>query len=104
MAIVNIKRGDTARRLSDTLILNNSAIDLTGGAVVLVWRQDGVVSRKTATIDDAVAGEVSYTLDTADVDTSGMAFLEWEVTLNTGDIITVPTNGYISLAILDDLG
>jgi hypothetical protein len=102
---VSIKKGDTSRKLTDTLTLDGSAINLTGGSVVLVWRdQDGTVSRKTATIASAVDGEVEYQLLTADVADAQRVLLEWEITFADTTVLTVPTMEFIVLNILDDLG
>lgn len=99
-----IKKGDTARALTATLTLNGSAIDLTGATVVLVWKLNGTVSRKSATIEDATAGSVSYTLQSADVATAGTVKLEWEVTFSDATVLTVPSESYETLVIEADLG
>jgi hypothetical protein len=41
MKVVYLKRGDTARRITDALSLDGAPIDLTGATVVLVWAPAG---------------------------------------------------------------
>lgn len=101
---ISIKKGDTARAITDTLSLAGSPINLTGAAVVLVWNLNGTVSRKTATIVSAAAGTVSYAPEPADVSTVGTVLLEWEITFADTTVLTVPTLRPIRLEILPDLG
>ena len=103
--MIKIKEGDTARTLTDTLLLDGSAIDLTGATVVLVWRlPNGVVNRRSATIVDEEAGRVSYAPTIEDVGTAGRHALEWEITFAGGGVLTVPSSGYIQLVVARDLG
>lgn len=101
---VDIKRGDTARTLTDTLTIDGTAIDLTGATVVLVWDDGTTITRKSANIVSAVAGTVSYVLTSADTLTAKTVRLEWEVTFPTAAVLTIPSDGYIVLNILADLG
>lgn len=97
---VFIKRNDSARILTDTLTYaDGSAVDLTDATVRLVWGG----TKKDADIVDATSGSVSYHLTQADVATSGVILLEWEITFNDGSQLTVPTDGQIVLRIFDDL-
>lgn len=101
---IPIKQHDTARTLTDTLLLDGAAIDITSASVVLVWkRPDAQVYRRDATIVDAETGQVSYAPLAADVEDIGIHLLEWEITFASGKILTVPTNGYIRLNVLPDL-
>lgn len=102
--MITIKRGDTARTISDTLLLGGSAIDLSGASVRLVWQRDGVATRRAATIVDAAAGHVSYSPVADDVAVAGRVQIEWEITFSDDSVLTVPTQGYYALHILADLG
>lgn len=102
--MVTIKRGDDSRTLVDQLTLGGTEIDLTGATVYLIWRQGGTVTRKAATITNASEGRVSYALLTADVATAGKVELEWEIEYGDGKLLTVPSEGYLELNIVADLG
>jgi len=102
---ITVKKGDTARVITDTLTLDGTAIDLTDATVLLIWKFNGTVSRtRTATIVDAAAGEISYQLLEADVDTAGVVEFEWEITFGDDTVLTVPTDGVLTLGIVEDLG
>ena len=102
--VIKIKRGDTARLLTDTLTLDGEAIDLTSAVVVLVWHDGDTAQRKTAAIMSATAGEVSYKPTEADTETVAKIRLEWEITFGDGSVMTVPSEDYIILDIIADLG
>lgn len=104
--IVYLKRGDTARKITDTLSLSGLPIDLTGATVVLVWALAGsVAQRKTASIvGDPTTGNVSYAPTTEDVATAGVVRIEWEITFADTTVLTVPTVDETILRILPDLG
>jgi len=102
--MITIKRGDTARKLTDTLKINGQAIDLTGATVILVWSDKESVKRKDADILDAPNGKVSYSFTTADVTDVDEIKLEWEITFVDSTVLTVPTINYILLKIVNDLG
>lgn len=102
---LTIKRGDTARNLTDTLMIGGNPIDLTGSVVTLIWSiRNGDVSRKDAAIVESTEGTVLYDIQESDVERVGIVFVEWEITFIDGKVLTVPTEGYIKLTISEDLG
>jgi hypothetical protein len=58
---------------------------------------------KSAAIDDAANGEVSYSWAAEDVDTTGEFESEFELTWDDGDTETFPKDGYLDVKILDTL-
>jgi hypothetical protein len=106
MKVVYLKRGDTARKITDSLSLDGAPIDLSGTTVVLVWAPAGeAVQRKTASIgEDPSLGQVSYTMSAEDVATAGVVRIEWEITFADQSVLTVPTLDDTILRILPDLG
>jgi hypothetical protein len=61
------------------------------------------ISRGTAVITSAAAGEVTYNWGTADTDTAGAYEAEIEVLWNDGKAETFPNNGYWEITITDDI-
>lgn len=106
MSTAYLKRGDTARLITDTLLQGGAPINLTGATVVLVWAPVGAaVQRKAASIvEDPTMGQVSYTPSAEDVATAGVVRIEWEITFADQSVLTVPTLDDIILRILPDLG
>ena len=106
MKVVYLKRGDTARKITDTLSLDGQPLDLTGATVVIVWAATGAeVERKNASIEnDPTLGQVSYTITADDVAAAGAVRIEWEITFADQSVLTVPTLDEIILRILPDLG
>lgn len=93
-----IKQNDTAPSIQEILSLNGTVIDLTGCTVRFHMKVlDGVIKiDQPATVVDAVNGIVQYDWDAGDTDTVDNFFREWEITLPSGRIMTVPndTLGY----------
>ncbi len=103
-----IKRGDTARSVSDNLSMNGVPIDLTGASVVLVLSVLSIEAkttfRRTASITDASNGGVEYQFINEDVRNSGMLSMEWEITFADGSVLKVPDSQYILIRVVPDLG
>jgi hypothetical protein len=102
------KKGDTEPALEATLEdANGNAKDLTNADSVQFHMKDPTADTakvdKAATIDDAANGEVSYSWDGEDVDTTGEYEAEFEVSWSDGDTETFPKDGYLDLKILDTL-
>jgi len=104
-SLVEVKEGDTARILYDTLTLAGQAVPLTNATVSLWWYNpaDNTRTEKSATIVSAVSGSVSYQLTTDDVSEPGVRFLEWSVEFQNGKVLRLPTNSYIKLNIIGDI-
>lgn len=104
-SVIDIKEGDTARVLYDTLTLAGQYINLSGSTVNLLWysQNNSTVSTKTATIVSAVSGSVSYQLVAADVAEPDVALLEWDITFPSGKKLRAPTSQFIKLNIIGDL-
>jgi hypothetical protein len=105
MTTNTIKRGDTARAITDTLLFGGAAINLTGATVLLILRNketQNVIPRE-ATVVSAVAGTVSATLEDEDTEHPGAYYMEWEITFGDGRVLSVPDNDYDELIVLNDL-
>lgn len=99
-----VKRNDTSRAWTDTLKLNNAAINLTNCTVKLnIRHEDGTTAERSATIVSAAAGTVTYTPVAADVTNAEILKLEWEITYSGGATLTVPNDGYIYVKVIPDL-
>jgi hypothetical protein len=107
MASFNIKRNDTAPAITATLTDSaGTAVSLTGATVRFHMRPNLDTTMKVdaaATVDDAAAGEVSYSWQTGDTDTTGYFQAEWEVTFSDLTIRTFPTTNYTIVRIVSDL-
>lgn len=111
MADVTLKRGDTypaiVTNLMETVDGVQTAIDLSDATTVellLKGTSGSVTAGGMCTITDAAAGEVSYTLQTADTATARTWNAEYEITWSGGGIETVPNDSYFQILIVDDLG
>lgn len=105
MSTVTIKRRDTERKISDTLTLDDVAINLTGATVEVAWRLKAgtTVTTQTATVVSAVAGTVEYQFVSGDTDEAGEYWLEWHITFSGGGRLTVPTADKHTLVVVEDL-
>lgn len=104
MSTLTIKRGDTARKITDVLTLNGSPLNLSGATVEIAWRQKlgSEVVTKTATIVVAGDGSVEYQFVEGDTDVAGDYWLEWHVETASGRI-TFPSDSKHTLSIVEDL-
>lgn len=105
-----LKKGDTARKFSDTLTLAGSVIDLTDCTIrFLMVSLDGAVEvDEAADIVSATAGTVEYQPAVEDVAVAGLYKVEWKVTFPNASILTIPAGqppglDYVYLEILPDL-
>ena len=105
------KKGDTAK-LRVTLIDDNGAIDLTGASVVFTMESTtGTVKvnkQACVVLDQSVAanrGTVTYQFTSAQVNTAGKYYGEWQCTLSNGEILTIPSapDPYVIIHIKDTL-
>jgi hypothetical protein len=106
--MIKIKQNDT-KPLEVTLVVNRKRINLTGSIVRFSMRPvvlglGPTISRQVADITDAANGEVSYAWLSGDTATAGIYRAEFEVTDTAGKVETYPTEGYIDVEIVPDLG
>lgn len=102
---VIIKRGDTARKLTDTLTLDGAPLNLAGATVKAAWRQrlEKIVTVRNAAIVNAAAGMVEYQFVAGDTDLDGEFLMEWHVTLSGGGRLAFPTADYHVIRVVADL-
>lgn len=103
-----IKRNDSLPAVLATLTTDGTTpVDLTGCTAVFILRKSGstaAVFRKAAVIVDASAGTVRYDWDETDTAVAGSYSGEFEFARAGGEVFTAPTEGYIPVTILPDLG
>lgn len=115
MADFTIKQNDTWPPLGDAaepVVLKSGPegaqvpIDLTGATVKLFIRKadgTGTPLSRTVTIVTPANGTVRYDWVAADTVDAGEFVFEYQITFGDGKIATVPTVGYYSLLIIDDI-
>jgi len=102
-----IKQGDTLPTLQQTLQdTTGAAVNLTGCTVKFVMRSlvsATPVINATATITDAANGKVTYAFSATDTTTAGTFMGTWTITNGSGQVFTVPTDGYLTIRIEQNL-
>lgn len=104
---VTFKQNDRLPSLTVTAVQSDgTAYDLTGATVVFNMRAADTgtvkVNRSSATLVDGPTGKVRYDWVSGDLDTNGDYLAEFECTIS-GRKLTIPTNGYIPIKVLDDI-
>lgn len=114
MAIL-VKTGDTAPVVNATLTdSSGAAVDLSGATVKFIMATSStprsVVVDAAATLvqvgdgSDNSRGKVRYDWLAADTATAGSYVAEFEVTFSDLKVQTFPTQGFVDVTIVDDLG
>ena len=102
-----IKQGDTLPVLQQTLTdSTGAALNLTGATVNFVMRSlvsSTPIINSSATITNATSGIVTYTFTAANTATAGTYMANWVVTTSGGATLTVPSDGYLSIAVEQNL-
>jgi hypothetical protein len=111
MADITVKRGDTRPVLTFTLNQTVSgtatAINLTTASTVTLLLKDtagATTGGGVCTIASAASGRVTYTLKTSDTNTVRTWNGEFEIIWADAGIETVPNEGYVTIAVVSDLG
>jgi hypothetical protein len=103
-----MKTGDTAVVLTSTLKDGlGVVVNLTGASVKFLMRRVGSRLLKvngTGTVVTPLAGAVSYTWASADVNEPGLFDAEWEVTFSGGAKETFPNGRHLKVLITEQLG
>lgn len=103
MSAVTIKRHDTAILFTDTLVKNGAPLNLTNCSVKFLLKKKSTVFSATATVVNALTGQVSYGPNVNLPDALGTYNQEWEVTFNDATVLTFPSSTYNTVTILEDL-
>ena len=86
--------GDTRPYVREALLDENDApINLTGAGVVFSLEGANVISGTAAAIIDAVDGLVEYRWTVGDIDSAGLSYRRWYVTLSDATVFHVPNFG-----------
>lgn len=105
MMTTTLKRGDTKSALKATLSNEVGVTNLTGCTVNFVMAKRGSVKiNRLAEIRDAGNGIVWFTFETGDTDITGVYEAEFKVEFSDGRKETFPSDSYILINIIDDLG
>lgn len=102
----SIKKGDTSPALRATLRYDDcSPINLTGATARFHMRQSGssTVLIDAAAVIVSVAGIVEYRWTSLNTATVGGYEGEFEVTYSDGKIETFPSDGFISIEVVDSI-
>lgn len=96
-----IVRGDELPHLTATLTQSRAPIDLTNCTVEfeMVPVAGGASIGGACVVDSPTAGTVHYVWQPGDTDAAGSYQGQFRVTYGTGDVITVPTIGVITISI-----
>jgi hypothetical protein len=103
---ITIKRGDTRNCIKAVLKdATGNSVDLTGCDVnfYMVPLCGTTVIKRAAHIEDATAGEVWVVWAPGETNTSGIYQAEFKVVYLDGKVETFPSDGYISIQIMNDL-
>ena len=103
-----VKQNDNSPGVSATLKdADGAAINLSGCTVVFNMRlkKTGAikVDEGTVTIVSATDGTVRYDWQTGDTATAGEYYIEWQITDGSGNVQTVPTNGFDELEVYEEI-
>lgn len=98
--MITIKRGDTGFGIKGTLTNVEGRIDLTEANVLFLYGKHEI----KAYIKDAFNGEVMVFFNKIHTEKKGIYNAEFEVQFKDGRIETFPSDGYIKINIIDDLG
>ena len=106
MADFTIKQGDLKPSISATLSDSVGVVNLTGYAVRFHMRHSVTKQIKVdaaAVIVSAAAGTVRYDWVSGDTDDDGVFQAEWEATGADTKPITFPNDGYLTVAITEEV-
>ena len=107
MSTVYMKQGDRLPALRMQLVdASGAPIDLTGASVAFRMRSTSgslVTLTGTASVVDAASGTVQFAWGVGDTATVGGYIAEWACTF-AGSTLTAPTNGYVTVQVVDALG
>lgn len=108
-ADVELKRNDLPILQRQLLDADKQPVDLTNVDTVVfnmatAETHVAKITRAAAVVVDATDGQVSYTFQAGDTDTSGWYDAEFEVTMNDGTVQSYPVPDYLTVEITDDLG
>lgn len=107
---IYIKKDDTAPDVQATLLdANDNPVDIQGATVrFIVAQTSGTVLLDAPATNEQVSsqtrGQVSYNWQQGDTSAAGSFNAEWEVTYANGEWQTFPTQDYIKVQIVNDLG
>lgn len=102
---ITIKKNDTRDAIKATLSNESGPVNLTDATVRFLMSKRGTIKvDRQAQIQDASAGIVWAIFETGDTDETGLFQAEFEVSFSDGRIGTFPSDGYILIQIINDLG
>lgn len=107
MADFFVKKGDRQPPIRAQLLdSSGTAIDLTGCSLVFRMRLKSATTLKvnaSATVSDAINGRVEYEWGASDTNAVGTYLAEWEVTYADTTKQVVPSDGYLTVEVVDVL-
>lgn len=101
----SIKRADREPAIECALTVGGSPVDLSGTIVRFIMREEGTsVAKVNAVATVTGSGTVMYAWGATDTDKAGLFRAEWEVTFAGGLKRTFPSDGYLYVNVVADLG
>lgn len=102
---ITIKQNDTSRILYDTLYVNSAVLNLSGSTVKLNLYDlaTSTNAQYTANVVTPASGSVSIQFPATEVATTGSYLAEWEVQFADNTQLTIPSEQYILIRVIDDL-
>jgi hypothetical protein len=107
VAEFTIKRGSRLPHIQATVTAHGGPVDLSQVTAVrfVMTTLAGVIKVNAAgVVVDATEGVVEYAWAAADTDTPGEYEAEFVLTFDTGEVMRVPTEGYIIVRVVPDKG
>lgn len=97
---MKIKRNDTGIGIRATLFNENGVLDLTGADVLFLMGTHEI----TPMIEDVTAGKVLVVFEKNHTEKANVYRAEFEVLFKDGRTETYPSDGYLKVEIINDLG
>lgn len=107
--VYSIKRNDTAPAIRAALLDAKGVVDLTNATVRFLMRpvlpqHAPVLNASASVVDNPAKGVVEYQWVVGDTAIAGAYYAEWEVTRSDLTVVTFPSDDYLEVRILADLG
>jgi hypothetical protein len=102
-----VKVGDTLPVLGATLYnADGTTLDLAGATVTFHMTRRGATEPSVSgacTVTDEENGGVEYAWQADDLEVAGRYNGEFQVVFGTGEIVTIPNDGYLWIEVTDEL-
>lgn len=108
MPDVSLRKGDRLPSLTSQFLVDDVAVDLTGGTVVFdMWASSTgtqAITDGSVTVTDAVNGRVRYDWTASDATLDAGVYVASFAATLTGKVLTAPNNGMLVIEIFAETG